>query len=620
MKGRIVRKVESDDGREYGFIRRLDKKEEKDRYFDNRYLQNGSMSDFFEDDIVVFDPSTNPYNPEQPIAKNVVLDLGGIEQHTFVPRKALIEKQDSLPYYPPIQEESVSKQWYMQGVHPKSVQLTDFSSEEVEILHKMETILYHTNDGHFRTRINGLNYGYSLFGPTKNFVIQLGLEKVEFALIFCDRDDFQRRTLEETFQYLTHYIIPKVRISGHFYVLVTKYTDIVRQIEEPEIQGALPYSIIPFSYDELLDEPIETFEAFVLSRFKSHLFERDFFSYSEPINDRLFLFGGRDLFAKQIADRCVSGNHSGIFGLRKSGKTSVINMIKQELEQRGVFFLSYRCIEFSRHNWNEAVYKIIKDIYEKVNCELPIPEYTERDAVERFSTDLTNVSNNTGKKIVLIFDEIEQIAVDTTYDEKWQNPTSTFLFWSALVNYFEKNPNTMSLVIAGINPSINETYFVQNDGKKSAPRNPMYKKLSNENYLKPFVFEQTRRMVNTLGKYMGFKFDDETCYELQKDFGGLPFFTRQMCKIIVEHVKREKLKKEDQPLFEVKRQLYNAVKASPAFEIQHFEWCDNILKELKICYPKEYDLLLKISNNDKTAKKEIQKIRMRFRILLVMGW
>lgn len=606
MNGQIVRIIENADGFEYGFIRDLNA-DKTDYYFDNRYLSEGSMADFYVDDYVKFEPSVNPYKPKQKVAKNVTLDIGTIEQKQFIPQPPVEKAVEKSDYFPPVQEETISKNWYKHGPPPKDVKLSDFSIEEQQILQKLQNILFHTNAGHFKTRSMGINYGYSLFGPTKNFAIQLGLEKVEFAMIFCDRAEFQRRTLEETFQYLTHYIIPKVRISGHFYVLATRYIDIVTQIEKPEIQGALPYSIIPFSYKELLNEPLESFESFVLARFKSHLFERDFFSYSEPINDRLFLFGGRDSFAKQIADRCASGNHSGIFGLRKSGKTSVINMIKQELEQRNVFFISYRCIEFSRHDWNKALYKIIRDLYTKASCTPPQQEYSETDALDRFNTDLANLSSKVGNRIVLIFDEIEQIAIDTSYDDKWQNPISAHLFWSTFINYCEKHPDSLSLIVAGINPSINETYFVQNDGTKAAPRNPMYKKLSNENYLKPFVFEQTQRMVNELGKYMGFHFSDEVCYELQKDFGGHPFFTRQMCKVIVEYIKTNKLKTMDEPIFEVSRQLYYAIKQAEAYEVQHSEWCNNILLELKICYPSEYALLLKIANGDKTAKEEIQK-------------
>ena len=602
MKGVIIRIIENEYGQEYGFI----SANGVDYYFDNRYLSEGTMADFYIDDNVDFDVGVNPYRPSQKIAKNVRLDLGKLKQQEVLPTRPPEVVNQASEYIPPVQEETENSRWYRPG-RPNTLPLRDFSVDEVNILDKFKTILYHSNAGHFKARDMGINYGYSLFGPTKQFVVRLGLEKVEFAMIFCDRANFQRRTLEETFLYLTHYVIPKVRISGHFYVLVTKYPDIVEQISKPDIQSALPYSIIPFSYDELLKVPEQDFENVVLARFKSFLFERDFFSYSEPINDRLFLFGGRDQYAKGIADRSMTGDHSGIFGLRKSGKTSVINAVKQELEQRKAVYIAYRCVEFARHNWYEAIQKIVKDIYEKLEKTPPIERYTDINAIELFSKHIGAIIGDANDHIVLIFDEIEQISVDSTFDEKWQDPVAFHLFWSAIITFCEKNPGSLALLIAGINPSISEMDIIPTPNGKAAPRNPMFKKLSNENYLKPFVYEQTRRMVNELGKYMGYKFDDAVCFELQKDFGGHPYFTRQMCKSIVQHVRKNSLKQDDEVLFIVKSPLYTAVKNSGDYEIASTQWCRDILLELQKCYPSEYKLLVNIANRDIKTMESIRR-------------
>ncbi len=601
MKGTIIRIIENDYGMEFGFI----SDGRSDYYFDNRYLLSGSMSDFYVDDTVEFIPDVNPTDNTKKIAKNVVLTLGEIKAKDLIPAPARKAEKDLQDYFPP-EDDDESDRWYKRGRSPKLV-LKGFTDDEVKILDRLAGILKHTNAGHFRTREKGVNYGYSLFGPTKAFALQLGLEKVEFSMIMCDRKDFQRRTLEETFNYLTHYIIPKVRISGHFYVLITKYKEIVQQLVKPDIQGALLYSIIPFSYDELLTAPENQFESFVLQRFKRFLFERDYFSYSEPINDRLFLFGGRDTYAKGIADRCITGDHSGIFGLRKSGKTSVLNMVKQELEQRRIHYLPYRCVEITPYTWFGAIAKIVNDLYLKLGMNPPAHSYTETNAIDYFSEDVSTVLPQLENHLVLIFDEIEQISIDSSFDEKWQDPITYHLFWSTIINFCEKNPGTLSLIIAGINPSINDQDLVHTD-KGVPPHNPMYKKLSNGGYLQPFVYEQTRRMVNDLGKYMGFKFDDSVCHELQRDFGGHPYFTRQMCKIIVEFVRKEGLKKDEQGyLYTVSSPLYNAIKESGEFEFSANQWCGDILKELKNCYPSEYQLLVKIANRDTRAIKELKK-------------
>lgn len=613
MKGRIIKIRENDFGQEYGFIRTIEnEKDNGDYYFDNRYLSDGAMADFFEDDIVIFDPSTNW--KDQRIAINVTLDMGAIEQLPAdheTEQNTIETQQDERPK----NNEPLSKQWYKLSSVPKQVQSvvdSDFSADEQVFIKKFWKIVQPTNAGHFKARENGIEYGYHLFGPTKNFSIQLGLEKVEFAMILCNRKVFQRRTLDEPFFYLTHSLFSSVRISGYFFVLVTRDDEIESRIQSLEEKGELPYSIIPFTYDELVNEPEESFERFVLGRFKSHLFERDFFSYSEPIKDRLFLFGGREAFAKGIADRCVSGNHSGVFGLRKSGKTSVLYMVKQELEHRNILFQSYHCAKFAPLDWFEALYKIVCDVYKQVGLQLSSQDYSKKNAIDGFFNDLNVASDKAGTTIVLLFDEIEQISPYTAFDPMWRNPTCFLMFWHTIISYCEENPGRLSIVVAGINPSINEEYFILASDDKSnptstAPRNPVYQKLSNENYLKPFVYEQTRRMVNELGKYMNLEFTDEVCYELQKDFGGHPFFTRQMCKLIVEHIKRKHLSESDYSRYIIERPLYNAVKETESFAEKENSWCDDILKELRICYPSEYDVLMRLANGDKNAKERVQK-------------
>lgn len=603
LKGIIKRILENDFGQEFGFI----EAEGTDYYFDNRYLTEGTMADLYEYDTVEFIPSTNQHKPSQLVANSVKLVSNKIVNLAESP-KDINEglANQSTDYYAPYQEESEKHNWYYHGKSEK-LDLRGFSKREETIIKKMANVLYNSNSGHFKARSKNMLYGYALFGPTKNFVVQLGLEKVEFALILCNKNEFQRRTLEEAFSALSNRVIKKVRISGHFYLLATEYKEIVSQLEKPEIQGSLQNSVIPFSYDELIEADIESFEHFLLSRFKKFLFERNFFAYAEPIKDRIFMFGGREQYAKGIADRSISGDHSGIFGLRKSGKTSVVNMVIQELEQRRILFVNYRCVEFARHNWYQALKKIIIDVSRKVNIEPPKHEYTELNAIELFNDDLKCLlSKKEYDKMILIFDEIEQITFDSTFDEKWQDIISFHLFWSAIITFCEKIPGKLSLVIAGINPTISDVDFLPAPNDKAAPRNPMYKKLSNDNFLIPFVYEQTKRMVNELGKYMGLKFDDEVCYELQKDFGGHPYFTRQMCKTVVNHIRNNSLRDYDSPTFNVTRPLYDAVKESGVFTLESNQWCKDILKELRAFYPDEYRMLLNISNRDITTLSHVK--------------
>ncbi|MCI2161317.1 MAG: hypothetical protein LKK39_05310 [Oscillospiraceae bacterium] len=608
MRGHIQYIGVNKSGYEFGII---NGSENITFYFDGRNLDEGTMSKYYEGDEVDFIKSKSYQG------NDIAIHVSPIQSKRLNCQNS--KDEESSKYITPIQEGTESKKWYTPGRSKKLV-LRNFSNEETIVLDKLASVFYHTNAGHFNAKRNGFRYGYSLFGPTKNFVIQLGLEKVEFVAIFCDINEFQRRTLDEAYSNLVEYVIPKVRVVNHFYVLITKYQRIVEKIKEPDIQQQIERSIIPFNYQELIQTNTNQLENFILSRFKTFLFEKDFFSYSEPIRDRLFLFGGRDQYAKMIADRSISGDHSGIFGLRKSGKTSVLNAIKAELKQRNMLYISYRCIELAKYEWYEALYRIVKDAYKSCNQELSAKVYSSKTAMELFVLNIQNLlSIGKYNQIVIIFDEIEQISLDSTFDDKWANPISFHYFWSTLITFCEKFPGKMSLIIAGINPSISEMDFLPAPQSKASPRNPMYQKLSNENFLTPFNYEQIRRMVNTLGKYMGLTFEDEVCYALTKDFGGYPFFTRQMCRLINQKIKDDCLRKENEYIYTVTSPLYTAVKNGTTFEIESQKWCKDILKELHDYYNAEYKILSKIAHQDITTINQVKSDKSIISHLLGYG-
>lgn len=595
LNGYITRISENPSGYEFGIIAIYNSNNET-YYFDDRYLEEGTMADFNEDDEVSFVPRKDIITGHLS-ARKVKHNLSSSDSNVNIKN----DTKDSEAYIDPTISDNQSS-WFEKG-RTDNLIIREFSEEEAKILDKLALAFFHTNAGHFRPPRGSMKYGYSLFGPTKQFAIQLGLEKVEFVAILCDKKDFQRRTIDEAIVTNLPKSIPKTRIVGHFYFLITKYKDIVLEIEKPEIQKDIEQSIIPFSYDELIMIDDAEINEFLLKRMKKFLFERDFFSYSEPIKDRLFLFGAREQYAKSITDRSISGEHSGVFGLRKSGKTSVLNAVKQELTQRRVFHLSYRCIELALYEWFQALYRISKDAYIKSGRVLNSVEYTAINAMENFINDINNLLElQEYQRIILIFDEIEQIAFDTSFEKKWQSPNSFHFFWSTFITFCEKYDRKLSLIIAGINPSISEKDVLP---AKASVRNPMYQKLSNDNYLSPFAMEQIKRMVNNLGKYMGLTFHDEVCFELHKDFGGHPFFTRQMCKLINKHIMDNGLRKE-QYMFEIARPLYNAVKDSPSYEVAFNEWCKDILKELRTFYNDEYQLLLKIANKDNEAVNKVK--------------
>ena len=51
------------------------------------------------------------------------------------------------------------------------------------------------------------------------------------------------------------------------------------------------------------------------------------------------LFGDRGKIADLIVSRCENNENSGIFGLRRSGKTSVLNAVLRRLERADIKYI-----------------------------------------------------------------------------------------------------------------------------------------------------------------------------------------------------------------------------------------------------------------------------------------
>lgn len=580
----------------------------------------------FDQRNLKFNESLQSYRVGDSIEFNVYTTAEGLIYATNVINLTLSQSRSARSVVPRVEEVEpavpISARWYQYGL-AKKVDLSNLSQEEESIVLKLAKCLYVSNAGCFSPQQKGSIYKYALLGPTKKFAMQFGLDKVEFSVIFSEKKDFQRRILEEGFSFLTSTVIPKIRIAGHFYLLFSNYDEIVNELRKPDVQSVMQYSVVPFSYSEALawSQDSAQIEEHLIKRFKEFLFERNFFEYSEPIKDRLFLFGGREKIANDLVDRAISGNHSGIFGIRKSGKTSVINAIKAELDSRFYLYVSYRCSDFFADEWYEALYRIVKDLYKKFGFanDIPHSSYDSKNANDFFENDLSELLEVVEKSAILIFDEIELMTFTSCPSEiAWSKPLSFYLFWNTIVTFCEKHSNQLALIIAGINPLISEDKALN---ESASMWNPMYQKLSNGSYLPMFNEYQVERMVNTLGKYMGVDFDKGVCQRLTADFGGHPYLIRQMCRLICEHIANKNLRDElkETNVFEVSMPLYDEIKRADKFAGESNKWCADTLKELRIYYPNEYKILVELAHDDSRTISLIKKSDLELQHLIGYG-
>jgi hypothetical protein len=345
--------------------------------------------------------------------------------------------------------------------------------------------------------------------------------------------------------------------------------------------------IIPFSYKELLNNNDD--EYFLENRFRKYFFNRDLFGFNSPIQKESYFFGRRD-FVQELVDKHISGECSGIFGLRKTGKTSILFSLSRVLRAKDYpnIFIDCQDTAVYKKRWHKLLHYLISETAKKYSIRLnsKSDDYSEDSASEKFIEDLKFIYSKLGKRrILFIFDEVERITFDISDEEHWKSGLDFKDFWRTLRGNFQKNSDLFSYLISSTNPLCVETRTV------SGSDNPIYNQIIPQ-YIQQFDFEQTRDMLSKLGGYMGMKFEDTVCASITTDYGGHPFLMRQVCSVI------NSLEKDHKRPISINRIIYERAKAKFETNLGK-EYSEMILDVLRTYYDIEFVLLEHLARGDK---------------------
>lgn len=535
MEGTIFRIVTNASGNKtYGFISTIDGR--NNIFFHKNDLTNCTIFQLHEGDDVIFDEGTG-----------------------FDGRVAAVNVRLQRSYSSKNNPYAVSP-----GIN-SDANLSRFSEEEKSIIKNLSSSFYVTNGGG-GLWIGKSQYSYILIKPSEFFHTAFHLSR-EIVVIFSDYVTFEPRSLD-AYSEVQKTMRSQLRLEKALHIIISRDTNIEKRIQEHLKDNNLNQIIIPFSYDELTTRSFD--KKILEERFKSWLFDIDLYSDKNPVREDAFFFGRRD-YVNDIVDKCKRGIHSGVFGLRRSGKTSILLAIKRLLDAQNYRNLFIPCESLSNLTWHKALWKIVDDIYAEVDCEQSprsnFDDYDESDAAILFEKDLDYVFDNIifSGPITLMFDEIEDITPylikreSNKHDNNglWADGSGFIHFWNTIKGYYSKHPGRVSILIAGTNPIINEVSNI------SGMPNPMYETLSASNqgiYLQPFGIDDTKVMVNTLGGYMGIHFDGASIARLNDDCGGHPYLIKMACSSINKFVKTSSMKRPAK----ITKAVYD--KAIPEFE------------------------------------------------------
>lgn len=467
------------------------------------------------------------------------------------------------------------------GINPL-IFIEHFTERETQIINKLSKVFYITNGGS-NIQIGQSSYKFCLVKPTSEFTEQFNLQR-EIPVIFSDYANFEPRTLDAIAQVILDKQRSKLRIERICSILISSDSQIELSIRDLLKNDLDMQVIIPFSYQEF--DVGSWSPNNIVNRFRSYFFDRDLFAFSAPIQKDLYFFGRRD-YVQSLVNRALSGEHSGVFGLRRSGKTSVLFAISRALKRNNIDCIFFDCQRIHQLRWFELLFEIVKQLYVyfQKETEQIQKEYTEKQAISLFHQDLNKLLNSRNP-VILLFDEIEHLTFDIAMSPHWKTENDFIFFWQAIRSYYQTYPNKISLIIAGTNPKINETPIV------NGYDNPMYEQLTNDTYLPSFDLTHTKEMVNKLGGYMGLKFNDEICALLTTDFGGHPFLIRRVCSSINKYITEHSIQKP----CKIDKGIYNVVK-DLFVKNEADSFCELILFVLMQSYSNEFFALKRLALN-----------------------
>lgn len=423
-----------------------------------------------------------------------------------------------------------------------------------------------------RQRANNSTFSVFFLNP-ENFIKESYGFNFEIMLIYTPYDTLEPRTIQSAEQFLREHPA-KGRVESLVFFLISNDKNANEWVNNYLSSRQESRIIVTFPKQELEQNKGNSW--YIRNKLNDQFYGRDLFAYTLPLTEDTYFFGRQPIIASSI-DAIKRSENRGIFGLRKTGKTSLLFKIQRLIKQEAigeVFFYDCKTPSLRKLKWNELLEKICKDISQRLQISIKIKNTNEIEIVNIFNELIESLSQK-NTKIILIFDEIEYISFKSIQDKHWHEEFLDFwqTMWSCQTLY--KN---LVFIIAGVNPSVVEIDTI------NGVQNPLFGIVPAE-YLRGFDYDETKNLLKTLGKRMGLNFTPDGIDYIYNQYGGHPLLTRLAGSWINKYVQ---LDKKDKP-WEINTELLQKTQENRDSDLVFY--CKHIISELKDFYIAEYEML-----------------------------
>ncbi len=475
------------------------------------------------------------------------------------------------------------------GIHP-NFDIAKFDVPEQRVLRRMSQLFHLTRDGQITIGAGDSKYRYAFVKPTQSMKGYLHTDR-EVVVVFSSYAMFQPRTLD-AFDHIIDRMHEEFRLEKVVRILISGDLQISKKLKalfnsKPDAPIVIPFHTSEFS--------LAAADKDIVGRIREFTFSRDLFSVSSPLKSDLYFYGRNNLI-NEIVSKLSSGENFGLFGLRRSGKTSLVSGVGRALQSRGGRGIAVDCQSPSVHQlrWNELL-RLIANQVRKENSLSLVKEQSGRydivNASESFVTDMIDAKKKLNTDfLVILFDEVERISFGTASSPHWNNERDFLLFWQSIRFGFQSASSPFTFLIVGTNPSsIERDVIFESD-------NPLFGNVE-KRFIPMFTEQQVAEMVDELGSIMGTNFDQDCKSRLFQDFGGHPFLTRHACSYISKQVT-------ERPIL-IDRTVYAA--GVNAFSVESDTYVESVVGLLQKEYKDEHEMLKYLGQGDSASFEGLAK-------------
>lgn len=431
--------------------------------------------------------------------------------------------------------------------------------------------------------------------PEQTVTDQFGID-TEVLLIMSDFSELQPRTMQAIDSFMRS--MPALgRIDPTTTFLVSpdpKLRDWVASYVALNPQFRVT---IALSHGELVSGRSDSY--FIRSAMSEQLFSRDLFNDQLPLRSDTFFFG-RTKIAAEFATAIKTSNNKGLFGLRKTGKTSLLFKVRRMAQADGAKVLYYDCKDpaIRTIGWVDFLEQIILDTYSAFGRK---PKARGGHVSRRFKDAVGELCGE--NNLCIIFDEIEWVSPVAVIDAHWHKDFVPF--WQTMWTT-QSEHRQLSFIIAGVNPTVTEMAEV--DGVQ----NPLFGIIAPK-FLTGFDESEVRTMLSKFGKRMGLRFDNDAIVYMFKRYGGHPMLTRMAGSYVNSSLLAKKTPRPARML------TAHLVEGETEREGEIMYYCPHIVSELSKFYPDEYEMLEWLATGNEADFHEFAASRDQVRHLRDYG-